>query len=154
MLVFLEGCYGISMFRRYVPSSSMQAISISALHRLDMHQRFLRIYILTASAPECLCCAVLCEMVAMDRSTAPSQFSIATDSHVAFPNHLSVSSASASAHCSGSDLLKWQQAESTLGEAQYGHACTPPHPPKTMNAEDGGACHSADSREVPANLAQ
>ena len=50
-------------------------LSISALHRLDMHQRFLRIYILTASAPDCLCCAVLCEMVTMDRSTAPSQFS-------------------------------------------------------------------------------
>ena len=113
-------------------------LSISALHRLDMHQRFLRIYILTASAPECLCCAVLCEMVTMDRSTAPSQFSIAVYSHVAFPNHLSISSASASAHCSGSDLLKWQQAESTLGDEQYGHACTPPHPPKTrMNAVDG-----------------
>ena len=96
------------------------------------------LYILTASAPDWLCCAVLCEMVTMDRSTAPSQFSIATDSHVAFPNHLSVSSASASAHCSGSDLLKWQQAESTLGDEQYGHACTPPHPPKTrMNAVDG-----------------
>ena len=51
-------------------------LSISALHRLDMHQRFLRIYILTASAPDWLCCAVLCEMVTMDRSTAPSQFSI------------------------------------------------------------------------------
>ena len=90
------------------------------------------LYILTASAPECLCCAVLCEMVTMDRSTAPSQFS------AAFPNHLSISSASASAHCSGSDLLKWQQAESTLGDEQYGHACTPPHPPKTrMNAVDG-----------------
>ena len=100
--------------------------------------RFLRIYILSASAPECLCCAVLCEMVTMDRSTAPSQYNIAVDSPVAFPNHLSISSASASAHCSGSDLLKWQQAESTLGDAQYGHACTPPHPPKTrMNAVDG-----------------
>jgi hypothetical protein len=74
----------------------------------------------------------------MDRSTAPSQFSLAVDSPVAFPNHLSISSASASAHCSGSDLLKRQQAESTLGDEQYGHACTPPHPPKTrMNAVDG-----------------
>ena len=34
------------------------------------------LYILTASAPDWLCCAVLCEMVTMDRSTAPSQFSI------------------------------------------------------------------------------
>ena len=94
--------------------------------------------LLTASAPDLLCCAVLCEMVTMDRSTAPSQYNIAVDSPVAFPNHLSISSASASAHCSGSDLLKWQQAESTLGEEQYGHACTPPHPPKTrMNAVDG-----------------
>ena len=33
------------------------------------------LYILTASAPDWLCCAVLCEMVTMDRSTAPSQFS-------------------------------------------------------------------------------
>ena len=31
------------------------------------------LYILTASAPDWLCCAVLCEMVTMDRSTAPSQ---------------------------------------------------------------------------------
>ena len=94
------------------------------------------LHILTASAPDWLCCAVLCEMVTMDRSTAPSQYNIAVDSPVAFPNHLSISSASASAHCSGSDLLKWQQAERTLGEEQYGHACTPPHPPKAMNAVD------------------
>ena len=54
--------------------------------------------LLTASAPDLLCCAVLCEMVTTDRSTAPSQYNIAVDSPVAFPNHLSISSASASAY--------------------------------------------------------
>ena len=74
------------------------------------------LYILTASAPDLLCCAVLCEMVTMDRSTAPSQFSIAVDSH-RLPKSLwlSISSASVAQTFSSGSRPRAHWAKSSTG---------------------------------------